>query len=107
MRPKPAAFRVECLETRYLPSAGCLSLFYAEGAKQLDADKHIHSDSEPAATDGAVAAAGSPQVLFLDFDGGTVNSNPCGFSYSTPYHVSSFNLSPLGFGGQEETAEDY
>jgi len=53
------------------------------------------------------AAASGPQVLFLDFDGGSVTSNPCGFSYSTPYQAADFSLTALGFGGQEQTAKDY
>src|ERR1051325_1573662 len=107
------AFRLELLESRRLPSVGPAAVV----AGSIDLDTHAHEEHgagcishllDPTARRAqSVLNASSPQVLFLDFDGATVTSNPCGFAYQTPYQVASFDLSPLGFGGQEATAKNY
>src|SRR5688572_8731427 len=109
MHQNRGAFRLELLESRRLPSVGPAAIVPAG----LDLDTHAHEAHgtgcishllDPTARGPqSVLSASSPQVLFLDFDGATVTSNPCGFAYQTPYQVASFDLSSLGFGGQEAT----
>lgn len=113
-------FGLESLEARQLPSTAgsCLLLAEPVGDSSLTSDGGTDhrfgcgccecATIEPVhAQTGLTLHAATPQVLFLNFDGDTVTSNPCGFSYSTPYAVPTFSLSPYGFGGLEETAEDY
>lgn len=113
-------FGLESLEARQLPSTAgpCLLLAEPVGDSSLTSDGGTDhgfgcgcggcATIEPVHAQTRLALpVATPQVLFLNFDGDAVTSNPCGFSYSTPYAVPTFSLSSYGFGGLEETAEDY